>query len=109
MEALLPAVFLLSGLVALPAFAMSAYYSRTFNRYLRIAHPDIWTKIAPDPATEPSASAPDVLFITKRKYRAIGDPKLNALGDLCFQSGYWAASAFLVFVLSGVACATLKT
>lgn len=108
MEALLTAVFLLSSAVAVPAFVMSAYYSRAFDRYLRIAHPDVWIEITPDPAAEASASAPGVRFITQRRYRAVGDPELNVLGDLCFRSGYWAASAFFVFIVSGVACATLK-
>jgi len=108
METFLATVFLFSGVIAVPAFVVSALCSRAFDRYLRSAHPDVWAKIAPNPAAEPSASAPDARFITQRKYRAIGDAQLNALGDRCFRAGYWAFSAFLALVLSGIAYATLK-
>jgi len=88
METFLAATFALSGIVTIPTFVVSAYYSRAFDRYLRSNHPGVWSKIIPPPGAEPSASSPSVRFITQRSYRAAGDAHLNALGDRCLHSGY---------------------
>ena len=108
METLLAIAFALSGIVAIPTFIVSAYYSRAFDRYLQSHHPGVWSTIAPPPGTEPSASAPSIRFVTQRSYRAIGDAHLNALGDRCLRAGYWAVSTFLALILSGAAYAMLK-
>jgi hypothetical protein len=101
-------IFLLSAVIAVTAFIASAFYSRALNRYLRTIHPDIWAKVKPDTTTEPSASSPIVRFVTQRVYQQVGDPELSALGDKCYRSYYWAVSAFLALVLSGLASATFK-
>ena len=107
-QTLLATVFLLSGILIIPAGILSAYYWRAFERHMQTNHPSTWAKIAPNPAAEPSASAPNARFITQRQYRTLDDPELNALGDKCFRFGYLAISAFLVLVLSGIASTAFK-
>jgi len=108
MEMFLDSVFVLSALAVVPAFVASIYFSYTLNKYLRLAHPDIWAKIAPaNPRAQLSLSAPIARFVTQRTYRSVSDSKLGALGDRSFRFLYIAASVFLVFILSGLALATL--
>ena len=108
MEMFLDAVFVFSALAAVPAFVASIYCSYTLNKYLSHAHPDIWAKIAPaNPRAQRSLSAPNARFVTQRTYRSVADSKLGILGDRCFRFLYIAVSVFLVFILSGLALATL--
>ena len=108
METVIAAVFLLSALAVLPAFAASIYSSNRLNRYLQQEHPSIWAQIAPDSLEEPSLSARVTRFVTRRTYRETGDAHLNALGDRCFRLLYVAGAIFLVLVLSGLMYGAVK-
>ena len=108
MEKFIAAVFLLSAIAVLPAFAASIYSSNLLNRYLELRHPDVWRSIAPDSLSEPSLSASVTRFVTQRTYREIGDARLDALGDQCFRLLYVAAMIFLVLVASGLTYGALK-
>ena len=108
METFVGIVFLLSALAALPALAASIHCSSRFNSYLRQRHPGTWAKIAPDPHSEPSLSAPLTRFVTQRTYREIADTHLNTLGDRCFRLIYVAATIFLALVLAGLTYGALK-
>jgi hypothetical protein len=108
MQSILAAAFVLSGLVALPAFFVSGHRWRALERYLRSTHPGVWAGIAPPSGAEYSASSPGVRFVTQRRYRAVGDTHLDALGDQCLRSGYSALAAFLALIFSGLGYAALS-
>lgn len=108
METFVNMVFVVSAIVLFPASLASIYSSYAINRYVRKSHPEWWAKIAPQRMAQPSLSSPSARFVTQRKYREVNDARLNVLGDRCFRLLYFAATVFLVFVLSGLASSSPK-
>ena len=108
METFVNIVFVVSIIVVFPAFFASIYYTYALNRYVRNSHPEIWAKFAPQSMAFASVSSPNARFVTQRKYRDLNDSRLNVLGDRCFRYLYFAATVFLVFVLSALASSSPK-
>jgi hypothetical protein len=108
METFAVIAFIISAITVVPAFLASIYCSYALNRYVRQSHPEIWAKIAPQPMAQPSLSSASTRFITQRKYRDINDNQLNVLGDRCFRLLYFAATVFLILILSGLASSAPK-
>ena len=102
MDTLLAVVFLVSAAAVIPVFVAAIYCSYSLNRYLKQSHPQIWAEIAPHPAAEPTLSSPVSRFVTQRRYRAVQDDRVRALGDRCFRLLYLAGVVFLLLVLSGL-------
>ena len=108
METFANIMFVVSIIVVFPSFLASIYCSYALNRYVRKSHPEIWARIAPQPMGQPSVSSPNARFVTQRKYREVNDVRLNILGDRCFRLLYFAATVFLIVVLSGIASSSPK-
>ena len=105
MKDFLAVVFALSAIAVLPAFLASIFSTHKLNLYLRTAHPEVWAGISPKPRTEPSLSSPNARYITQRSYRQVNDLTLQQLGDRAYRLLYFAATVFLILVLSGLAIA----
>ena len=108
METFVNIVFVASVIALFPAFLASIYSSYALNRYVRKLYPEWWAEIAPQRMAQPSLSSPAARFVTQRKYREVNDARLNVLGDRCFRLLYFAATVFLVVVLSGLASSSPK-
>lgn len=78
---------------------------------LRERHYDVWISIGAPRlriGTDNGVESPHVQYIVQRRYLALDDPALHAVGDKACTSFRWALGLFLSVIFYGLAVEILK-
>ena len=99
---LLSLLVITSGVALLPLFIASIAASRRLFIYLHERHPETWRALGSPTiwGGAQSASSPAVRYFTTRKYLAVDDPQLHAMGNKARSLLYLAVATLTAFLLA---------